>query len=936
MSFCPQGFAQKLYAMKKLFTLLFLCSTLSGAFGQGWERVYPQFSSLDYLYNLAPAADGGFVMSVDQNYWGVTPHLFVKIGPDGSVDTTLNQSSVLSAFQPSMLPLDNGHLLFCTYALATNSTVLTETDANFQTIWTASYPGIYLGNYYPPKLIATAGGYLFAYQTGEYGEIKVTKTDLSGTLLWQKSYNFDLYGASIRGFLDIASDSQGNFYITGVQDFPYAPVIGKFSPAGALVYANVYTNSALIFGFGSLALQNDNLMAAAASNNIALINPQTGVVTGTIPLGDAARLARSSDGKLLVFVSNSNGNFYISKREWDGTVIWQKIIDRPENIEGAYAFWPMPDGGAAGIGRGFIGSGYTPLVFRIDGSGNTFTNLIQGNIFTDLDNDCLFSPGLDTTHAGFVLTAQQNDDTYYATTDAAGNYYINIGSGDYLMRVRPPSAFWEICNDSVTVSLNGPFDTLSFNSAVSALGCPSLSIDLSASFLRRCFASTYQISYTNDGSATAEGAVVTLALDPLLEFQGASIPFTDLGDNTFSFAVGDVGPLETYTFSVTVLVSCDAELGQTHCSSASIEFTNPCPSTPIAFPVITVEANCQADSVAFTIKNIGDAPMVNPAEFVVIEDLIVMREGQFQLPNQQQTVITCPADGSTYRMYAGQVPGDSPFFSPTAAIEGCNGPVEPGYWNMFPEFVDTDGGDRDCQANIGAFDPNDKQAVPVGYADQHLIERNIPLTYTIRFQNTGTDTAFNVVVRDTLSSFLKATSLRSISASHAFTWQLTGNGVLEFHFENILLPDSTTNLEASQGFVKFTIDQQPDLPLETLIENSAAIYFDFNAPVITNTVWHRIGTQFVPGLDTWEPARPGVLLRVFPNPVSDMAWIDLSGWTGSSDLKLRLFNQQGQLVRTITGDALGFVLQRGDLPSGLYTFVVESRGGLVGRGKLTL
>lgn len=923
--------------MKKLFTLLFLCLTLATARSQGWERYYPELTSLDLLYGLVPTPDGGFLMSADKEYWGVSPHLFLKIHPGGSPDTLFEQSTVLSAFQPSMLPLDNGHLLFCTFSSATSGTILTETDANLQTVWTVSYPGIYLGNYTSPHLIATEGGYLTAYQAGEYGLIHVTKINLNGVVLWQKSYNFDTYGASIRSFLDIASDSQGNFYITGVQDFPYAPVLGKFTSDGSFVYANVYTQPGLIYGFGSLALQNDNLMAAAATNNIALINPQNGAVTGTIALGSAAGLRRSSDGKLLVFVNSSgDGNFYISKREWNGTVIWQKVIDRPESLEGAYDFWPMPDGGAAGIGRGFTGSGYTPLVFRVDGSGNTFTNLIQGNVFTDLDHDCVFSPGLDTTHAGFIVTAQQDEDTYYATTDAEGNYSINIGSGEFLMRVKPPSAFWEICDDSVTVSLNGAFDTVGFNSAVSALGCPSLSIDLSAAFLRRCFESTYLISYTNDGSATAEAAVANLILDPLLEFQGASIPFTDLGDNAYSFAVGDVGPLETYTFSVTVLVNCDAELGQTHCSSASIEFANPCPSTPVAFPVITVEADCQTDSVAFTIKNIGDAPMVNPAEFVVIEDLIVMREGQFQLPNQQQTVITCPADGSTYRMYAGQAPGESPFFSPTAAIEGCNGVVQPGFWNMFPEFVDTDGADRDCQANIGAFDPNDKQAVPVGYADQHLIERNIPLTYTIRFQNTGTDTAFNVVVRDTLSSFLNAPSIRSISASHAFKWQLTGNGVLEFRFDDILLPDSTTNLEGSQGFVKFTIDQQPDLPLETLIENSAAIYFDFNAPVITNTVWHRIGTQFVPGLDTWEPARPGVLLRVFPNPVSDMAWIDLSGWTGGSDLTLRLFNAQGQLVRTISGDSLGFVLQRGDLTSGIYTFVVETPGGLVGRGKLVL
>jgi hypothetical protein len=63
---------------------------------------------------------------------------------------------------------------------------------------------------------------------------------------------------------------------------------------------------------------------------------------------------------------------------------------------------------------------------------------------------------------------------------------------------------------------------------------------------------------------------------------------------------------------------------------------------------------------------------------------------------------------------------------------------------------------------------------------------------------------------------------------------------LVFTFENILLPDSTTNFEGSLGHVYFQVKPRAGLVPGTVIENTAAIYFDFNAPIITNTTFHTI------------------------------------------------------------------------------------------------
>ena len=139
-----------------------------------------------------------------------------------------------------------------------------------------------------------------------------------------------------------------------------------------------------------------------------------------------------------------------------------------------------------------------------------------------------------------------------------------------------------------------------------------------------------------------------------------------------------------------------------------------------------------------------------------------------------------------------------------------------------------------------AYDPNDKQVAPY-YGDDFpaYVLVNDTLDYTIRFQNTGTDTAFTVRLEDQLSDQLDWFALRPVAASHDFTHTVDNEGLLTVLFEDILLPDSTTNLIGSQGFFKFRIPLRAGGALGAL-ENTAEIYFDFNPPIITNTVLSEV------------------------------------------------------------------------------------------------
>jgi len=139
-----------------------------------------------------------------------------------------------------------------------------------------------------------------------------------------------------------------------------------------------------------------------------------------------------------------------------------------------------------------------------------------------------------------------------------------------------------------------------------------------------------------------------------------------------------------------------------------------------------------------------------------------------------------------------------------------------------------------------SFDPNDKSVTP------ELVMSNSTryLEYTIRFQNTGTDTAFTVMVMDTLSPLLDVNSLQMINASHPFDFWVE-NRLLRCNFTSILLPDSNANEVESHGFVKFRIKPLPGLLAGNNIPNSASIYFDYNAAVLTNTtVVHAVNPTY--------------------------------------------------------------------------------------------
>ena len=184
-----------------------------------------------------------------------------------------------------------------------------------------------------------------------------------------------------------------------------------------------------------------------------------------------------------------------------------------------------------------------------------------------------------------------------------------------------------------------------------------------------------------------------------------------------------------------------------------------------------------------------------------------------------------------------------------------------------PELNQSNNTDVLQQIIAGSYDPNEKSVWPAADPMHHFsLLTDFVFRYTIRFQNTGTDTAFNVNLVDTLNSYLDISTIQFLGSSHPFRWEISGQNILKVHYNNILLPDSNIDETASHGLFSFSIKPKTSLhsaSLPFVLENRAAIYFDFNPPVITDPAFNTV--ELFVGI----PNNNQSLFSVVSNPVHE-------------------------------------------------------------------
>ncbi|WP_299522134.1 choice-of-anchor L domain-containing protein [Winogradskyella sp.] len=191
---------------------------------------------------------------------------------------------------------------------------------------------------------------------------------------------------------------------------------------------------------------------------------------------------------------------------------------------------------------------------------------------------------------------------------------------------------------------------------------------------------------------------------------------------------------------------------------------------------------------------------------------------------------------------------------------------------------------------IGSYDPNDKMEVhgsEIVYDD--FVSSDEYLYYTIRFQNIGTAEAIFVRIEDALDSQLDEDTFEMIRSSHDYVVTRTGSD-LEWFFDDIDLPAEQDDAEGSIGYVYFKIKPKVGYAVSDIIPNSAAIYFDFNPPIITNT----FTTTFVEPLSVDDETI--INFSLHPNPAN--AFVTIQFNTVNGDYRMEIIDIQGKLLQS--------------------------------------
>ena len=190
------------------------------------------------------------------------------------------------------------------------------------------------------------------------------------------------------------------------------------------------------------------------------------------------------------------------------------------------------------------------------------------------------------------------------------------------------------------------------------------------------------------------------------------------------------------------------------------------------------------------------------------------------------------------------------------------------------------------QMVVGAMDPNDKICLEGNIISPSMIGEYVH--YQIRFENTGSYFAQNIVVKDIIDiTKFDISTLQITDSSHSCSTKITDNKV-EFIFENIKLPHEDAS---NDGFIVFKIKTLPTLAINSEIENEASIYFDYNFPVVTNTAKSTFKTLAVDSFNFSD------YLNISPNPAKDV--LKISNKQNITISSIRIYNMLGQLVETV-------------------------------------
>ena len=219
------------------------------------------------------------------------------------------------------------------------------------------------------------------------------------------------------------------------------------------------------------------------------------------------------------------------------------------------------------------------------------------------------------------------------------------------------------------------------------------------------------------------------------------------------------------------------------------------------------------------------------------------------------------------------------------------------------------------QLVVNSVDPNNKTCLEGNTISPSMVGQYVH--YVIRFENNGTANAENIVVKDLIDTTkFNVTTLIPISSSHTFVTKVISTNKVEFIFENINLAYDDAN---NDGYIAFKIKTKPTLVVDDAFSNSANIYFDYNAPIVTNNA-----TTTITALATQDFEFENYF-NVYPVPANSTLNIETKTIIGVKSIEI--YNQLGQMVLVIPNAETVTDIDISDLKTGVYFIKLNTDKG---------
>lgn len=503
--------------------------------------------------------------------------------------------------------------------------------------------------------------------------------------------------------------------------------------------------------------------------------------------------------------------------------------------------------------RGFDqtpGPGYNAYLLKVTDTPLEKRSFITGFAYEDKNKNCKKDAG-ELPVAGALI--RTDPVAYFARTDSTGFYAIAADPGTYKVQevvaeeyngMLSPSCPTDLSRSVILPKKGDSIANINFANEVKR--CHHLEVNVTSTQRRRCTASNTVVTFKNTGFADAPDVRLYVALPEFVVLKKSKVPYVKEGNGVYSFPIGLVKAGATGWLVLTDSVICGntSIRGLTQCTKAWATPVNDCfiPKPTWDKSDVVATARClNPGTVKLVIRNRGEGNMTDSAAFRLFFDAKLALVGKFKLMASDSLVMRVRPNGKAIYLQADQAADHPTELRASLFMDGCAGAqdvVSTGFGNVLPLYSDDPAADVECLPIIDSFDPNDKKVSPVGLEANHYVARGTRLEYTIRFQNTGTAPAIDVVVADTLDPNLDIRTIQVEGSSHRGKLTIHGKGgpVLVWTFKDINLPDSTSNEQGSHGFIKFSILPNASVPDMTVIHNRADILFDFNEAVATNEV----------------------------------------------------------------------------------------------------